>query len=362
MADYQEECCECTLDAAYRHATDCLEWFGQLFSSFDLRLYEGPGLSENEVKGFSYLSYLFQDWINAGALPEALSSVHTTPIERLGITSPSVHQLVKELVGNAILKVCQAVRPGSTRDFSPGWGCSNLPSLDYDELENADRRAVSEAVCFVYDSSGKRKPLTNGDFDWLTSALLQEHARAERLTLQRANDLAVPAAKTERGSGNRGKGKRFRVAVQGREDVMKRSEAEKPLAFISHDFRDKDSLVRELARELSRLMCPVWYDEYSLNVGDSLRASIEQGLKETKKCVVVLSPHFLSNDGWGRAEFDSVYTREILEKSNIILPVWHNVGVQEVYQYCPRLADKFSLSSSLGVPELARRLSNAIKQ
>lgn len=154
----------------------------------------------------------------------------------------------------------------------------------------------------------------------------------------------------------------FYVLVRDREYAKKRSEIEKPLAFISHDSKDKDSLVRELAVELSKLMCPVWYDEYSLKVGDSLRASIEQGLKEAKKCVVILSPNFFSNDGWGKAEFDSIFTREIIEESNVILPVWHNVEAQEVYQYSPRLADKFGLKSSLGVKELAIRLSNAIRQ
>lgn len=154
----------------------------------------------------------------------------------------------------------------------------------------------------------------------------------------------------------------FHIVVRDQEYAMKCSELETPLAFISHDSRDKDSLVRELALELSKLMCPVWYDEYSLKVGDSLRGSIEQGLKETKKCIVILSPNYLSNEGWGKAEFDSVFTREILEKSNVILPVWHNVGVKEVYEYSPRLADKVGLKSSLGASELARKLSNVIKQ
>lgn len=154
----------------------------------------------------------------------------------------------------------------------------------------------------------------------------------------------------------------FYVIVRDQEYAKKRSELEKPLAFISHDSRDKDSLVRELAVELSKLMCPVWYDEYSLKVGDSLRACIEKGLKEAKKCVIILSPNFFSNDGWGKVEFDSIYTREIIEKSNVILPVWHNVKVQDVYQYSPRLADKVGLSSSLGVKELANRLSSVIRE
>lgn len=153
----------------------------------------------------------------------------------------------------------------------------------------------------------------------------------------------------------------FYVVVHDRDYAKMRSDLEKPLAFISHDSRDKDELVRDLALELSKLMCPVWYDEYSLKVGDSLRASIEKGLRETKKCIVVLSPNFLANGGWGKAEFDSIYMREIVEKDNVILPVWHRVGVKEVYEYSPRLADKVGLTSSLGTQELARRLKLAIQ-
>jgi TIR domain len=72
---------------------------------------------------------------------------------------------------------------------------------------------------------------------------------------------------------------------------------ETPLAFISHDSRDK-AFVGELVTKLRLMTCPVWYDEYSLKVGDSLRESIDKGLREAPKCVVVLSPNFLSNPGW----------------------------------------------------------------
>lgn len=153
----------------------------------------------------------------------------------------------------------------------------------------------------------------------------------------------------------------FHCVVRDREYALKRSQMEKPLAFISHDTRDKEDLVRELAREMTRLMCPVWYDEFSLKVGDSLRASIEGGLKEARKCIVVLSPNFLSNNGWSKAEFDSIYTREILEKSNVMLPVWHRVTASEVYDYSPRLADKVGLDSALGVTELGKRLAAAVR-
>lgn len=153
----------------------------------------------------------------------------------------------------------------------------------------------------------------------------------------------------------------FDVVIRDTEYAIKVSALQKPLAFISHDSRDKDVLVRQLALELTKQMCPVWYDEYSLKVGDSLRANIEAGLKETKKCIVVLSPNFISNEGWGKAEFDSVYTREIIEKNNVILPIWHDVAVEDVYNFSPRMADKVGLNSNIGIEQLAKKLASIIK-
>ena len=156
-------------------------------------------------------------------------------------------------------------------------------------------------------------------------------------------------------------GKDLFLAIKDREYAKGRTELEKPLAFISHDFRDKQEFVRDLAIELSILPCPVWYDEFSLKVGDSLRENIERGLRQTPKCVVILSSNFFDNKGWVKAEFDSIYTREIVEGHNVMLPVWHNVTKKQVYEYSPRLVDKLGIPSSLGAKEVARQLYNAIK-
>ena len=58
--------------------------------------------------------------------------------------------------------------------------------------------------------------------------------------------------------------------------------------FISHASEDKDSFVRPLATELSRLGLRVWYDEFSLQLGDSLSASIDGGLAESDAGLVVI--------------------------------------------------------------------------
>lgn len=140
-----------------------------------------------------------------------------------------------------------------------------------------------------------------------------------------------------------------------------RNKHEKPLAFISHDSRDKDSIASPLAIQLQKFMCPVWYDEYSLKVGDSLREQIEKGLKECRKCILVLTPNYLSNKGWGKKEFDSVFTRELIEKKKVILPVWHGVSKKEVYEYSPALADRVAVNWSEGVENVARKLKHVVE-
>ena len=133
-----------------------------------------------------------------------------------------------------------------------------------------------------------------------------------------------------------------------------------PEAFICHDSRDKEPFVRELAAKLQGFVS-VWYDEYSLKPGDSLRASIEKGLKECRKCILVLSPNFVTNDGWTKAEFDTVFTREMLEKQRITIPIWHGVSKEEVYNYSPRLLDVFAIHSSVGVEEVARSVARIMR-
>jgi hypothetical protein len=64
-------------------------------------------------------------------------------------------------------------------------------------------------------------------------------------------------------------------------------------------------------------MCPVWFDEFSLQVGDRLRESIERGLREARKCILVITPNFISNRGWTREEFSAIFSRELVDKRTL---------------------------------------------
>ena len=67
--------------------------------------------------------------------------------------------------------------------------------------------------------------------------------------------------------------------------------------FISHASEDKDEVVRPLAMALKEKGLSVWYDEFELKIGDSLRRKIDLGLAKSNFGIVVISRDFI-NKGW----------------------------------------------------------------
>lgn len=114
--------------------------------------------------------------------------------------------------------------------------------------------------------------------------------------------------------------------------------------FISHASEDKDAIVRPLATILERLSVRVWFDEFSLQLGDNLTASIDKGLLESKYGLVVLSKSFLAKR-WPEYEYRSLMTREI-DGERVILPLWYDVTKDDVKNFSLYLADIKALSIS----------------
>ncbi|MCA9924517.1 MAG: TIR domain-containing protein, partial [Anaerolineales bacterium] len=130
--------------------------------------------------------------------------------------------------------------------------------------------------------------------------------------------------------------------------------------FISHASEDKDDLVRPLADALVEMGIKVWYDEFQLKIGDSLRRSIDAGLANSTFGIVVLSPSFFAKN-WPQYELDGLVQRE-MEGGKVILPLWHKVSKSEVMGYSPSLADKLALNSTVAtIEELAAEFADVIK-
>lgn len=128
--------------------------------------------------------------------------------------------------------------------------------------------------------------------------------------------------------------------------------------FICHATEDKDSLVRPLAHLLRRLGLSVWYDEYTLKLGNSLRRSIDKGLQSCRFGVVVLSPSFFRKE-WPQRELDGLVVRETLG-AKVILPLLHGVSIEEVARYSPPLADRIAVSSAEGLSVVADKILEVV--
>ncbi|MEZ8101216.1 toll/interleukin-1 receptor domain-containing protein [Vibrio bivalvicida] len=134
-------------------------------------------------------------------------------------------------------------------------------------------------------------------------------------------------------------------------DTMKRDGVD---VFISHASEDKDSIVRDLADSLIKEGVSVWYDEYSLSIGDSLSSSINKGLSKCTFGIVVLSPDFVKKK-WPEIELQSLYAKEV-HKGKSILPIWHRITFDEVIEFNLHMADKFALNTSTHSVEMITKL------
>lgn len=124
--------------------------------------------------------------------------------------------------------------------------------------------------------------------------------------------------------------------------------------FISHASEDKESVARPLAEALSEAGLKVWYDEFALTLGDSLRRSIDYGLAKSRYGIVILSPNFFAKE-WPQRELDGLTSREI-SSSKVILPIWHNLEFREVVNFSPTLADKLGVSTSKGMAFVVKQI------
>lgn len=125
--------------------------------------------------------------------------------------------------------------------------------------------------------------------------------------------------------------------------------------FVSHASEDKDSFVRPLAHALKAHGLNLWYDEFSLRAGDSLRRSIDHGLSECTAGIVVLSRCFFAKE-WPQRELDALFTAEAGGRSRII-PIWHQIDKATVASISPLLADRVAIQADRGVEYVAEEIA-----
>jgi hypothetical protein len=91
----------------------------------------------------------------------------------------------------------------------------------------------------------------------------------------------------------------------------------RPLVYLAHGSEDKETIVRPLAHRLMEKGIDVWFDNWEIRAGDSLRRKMEEGLGNCTHFVVVLTPASMTKP-WVNAEIDAAFVRRVAGVSKLI--------------------------------------------
>jgi hypothetical protein len=80
--------------------------------------------------------------------------------------------------------------------------------------------------------------------------------------------------------------------------------------YLAHASEDHETLAKPLAESLMANGIEVWFDEWEIRTGDSLRRKMEEGLAICTHFVVLLTPNSLHKP-WVETEIDAGFIRSV---------------------------------------------------
>ncbi|WP_421976048.1 TIR domain-containing protein [Roseivirga seohaensis] len=93
----------------------------------------------------------------------------------------------------------------------------------------------------------------------------------------------------------------------------------KKRVFISYSYQDKE-FVEWLKTELQGLGLEIWYDKAEIQVGDSIKTKVNEGIQSSSAFILVLS-NSSKNSDWVRYEMNSALLLNAIKKGVAILPI-----------------------------------------
>ena len=90
--------------------------------------------------------------------------------------------------------------------------------------------------------------------------------------------------------------------------------------FVSHASQDKP-FVERLVMDLENAGYSTWFDKDQIKVGDDFVEAFEKGVANSRYVAVVISTNFIHKGQWAKEEYQRALTRQVREKSKVILPL-----------------------------------------
>jgi TIR domain len=123
-----------------------------------------------------------------------------------------------------------------------------------------------------------------------------------------------------------------------------------PHVYLAHASEDHETLAKPLARALMANGIDVWFDEWEIRTGDSLRRKMEEGLTNCTHFVVLLTPNSIHKP-WVEAEIDAGFVRTVNGKSRF-MGLRINIAVNDLSPFI----------STLRCPEVRLDQANEIEE
>ncbi len=133
----------------------------------------------------------------------------------------------------------------------------------------------------------------------------------------------------------------------------------KRLVYLAHATEDK-AIVKPIAEGLMKRGIEVWYDNWEISAGDSLRRKMEAGLEECTHFVVLLTSKSVQK-AWVNEEIDVGFTKAV-EGSARFIGLRHELPIQDLSPFMQtRLVPELTLGDD-GIEELAGTIFGVSKK
>lgn len=131
--------------------------------------------------------------------------------------------------------------------------------------------------------------------------------------------------------------------------------------FISHASEDKRLVVDKLVKLIGE--DDTWVDRLKIQLGDSLKDKISEGIASSKFFILLLSPASLKSN-WVKIEYGAYSLFKSQNDSNIfpiLIPMYHKVTSKDVDSVLPGIGDKLRIDTKIGMKNVAQKIKTIIK-
>jgi TIR domain len=130
--------------------------------------------------------------------------------------------------------------------------------------------------------------------------------------------------------------------------------------FICHASDDKVEVAGPLAKLLVAKDLEVWYDDFSLHLGDPLLGTIDRGLRDSRFGVVILSKTFFKKK-WPPDELNGLIALEGPHRKRV-LPIWHKVSQKYIAKFSPILAGRKASDTGEGLDKVVEDILREVER